>query len=111
MTTTDVSQEPGALRSQLLDEIRTFLQREREVDPERVQEGAHFKDDLGLDSLDVAAIAVELEDKYEVELEDEHVVLVRTVGDALDVVIALMRGEPLPAAPEPAEAATPAAEA
>lgn len=98
MTTTDVSQEPGALRSQLLDEIRAFLQREREVDPARVQETAHFKNDLELDSLDVAAIAVELEDKYGVTLEDEHVVLVETVGDALDVVMALMRGEALPAA-------------
>lgn len=92
MATTEVSEQSRALRAQLLDAIRSFLHEQREIEPERVQEGSEFKNDLGLDSLDLAAVAVELEDRYELTLDDEHIVTIETVADALDVAMQLLEG-------------------
>lgn len=77
----------GADRKRLLEEIREYLKEEREIDPSLVQEGVAFREELSIDSLDLAAMALALEDGYGVRLEDEQIMSVRTVGDALDLIL------------------------
>ena len=47
-----------------------------EVTPE-----ATILDDLGADSLDVVELVMELEEKFDIEIPDEDVERMRTVGD------------------------------
>ncbi|HEX8074702.1 MAG TPA: acyl carrier protein [Thermoleophilaceae bacterium] len=75
-------------RARLLAQIRDYLHEQREVDPQLVQERATFRDDLAIDSLDLAAMALTLEDEYGVRLDDEQIMTIQTVGDALDVILA-----------------------
>jgi acyl carrier protein len=77
-----------AQRERLLEQIRNYLHEQRELDPEIVHEGTDFREDLSIDSLDLAAMALALEDEYEVRLEDEQIMTIRTVGDALDFILA-----------------------
>lgn len=79
--------KPRPDRDRLLEEVRAYLRDQREIDPARVNEDTSFMDDLGIDSLDLAAMALALEDVYGVRLEDEQIMLIRTVGDALDLIL------------------------
>lgn len=81
-------------REALLGQIRRFLEEEREIAPERVTEDAVFKDDLDVDSLDLAEIAMELEDIVDIRFEDEAVSRIVTVGDALDYAIGVQARQP-----------------
>ena len=58
-----------------------------QVDPSKVEAGAGFED-LGLDSLDMVELAVKVEDSYGVDIEEEDLADVKTVGDAAALVIA-----------------------
>jgi acyl carrier protein len=74
-------------RESVLAGIRQQLREQREVDPERVNEDTDFREDLLIDSLDLAAMALALETEYGIRLDDEAVLNVETVGDACDLIL------------------------
>lgn len=53
---------------------------------EELKEDMNFADDLGVDSLDLAQIIMTVEDEYDVELEEEVLESVETVGDAVQML-------------------------
>ncbi len=53
---------------------------------DQLNEDMLFDDDLGIDSLDLAQIIMSVEDEYDVELDEEVLEGVRTVGDAMALV-------------------------
>lgn len=53
---------------------------------EELKGDMNFADDLGIDSLDLAQIIMALEDEYDVELAEEALENVTTVGDALEML-------------------------
>lgn len=61
------------------------------LDRDRVTEAATWSDDLEADSLDLTELVMSLEDRFEVEVPEEMLEDVRTVGDAADVVLAVLR--------------------
>ena len=75
-------------RDRLLDETREYLRAQRSIDPELVREDASLRDDLGLDSLDVAELGMRWASDYGVLLEEEQILNIETVGEAIDFVIA-----------------------
>jgi acyl carrier protein len=58
------------------------------LDPAAVTEDATWKEDLEADSLDLTELVMALEDHFEVEVPEEALEDVKTVGDAADVVLA-----------------------
>ncbi len=58
------------------------------LDPTAVTEDATWKEDLEADSLDLTELVMALEDHFEVEVPEEALEDVKTVGDAADVVLA-----------------------
>ena len=75
-------------RDEIFALIRAHLAEELEVDPERIEEGTRFKEDLEADSLDLYTLVQELEDRYGVRMTDEQAARVLTVGQAVDFVLA-----------------------
>lgn len=53
---------------------------------ENLREEMNFADDLGIDSLDLAQIIMAVEDAYDVELAEEVLENVQTVGDAIKMI-------------------------
>lgn len=49
-------------------------------------ETAILADDFGLDSLDLVIIQTELEDHFGIDISDEEIEALRTVGDLVDLV-------------------------
>ena len=74
-------------REDVLDLIRTHLADELELDPARITEETHFKQDLDADSLDLYTLVQELEDTYGVKMSDEQAARIQTVGQAVDFVL------------------------
>ena len=75
-------------REQVLLLIRAHLADELEIEPERIEEGTRFKEDLEADSLDLYTLVQELEDSYGVRMPDEDAAKILTVGQAVDYVVA-----------------------
>jgi acyl carrier protein len=75
-------------REDVLSLIRDHLVDELEVDPARITEATHFRDDLSADSLDLYSLVQELEDTYGIKMPDEEAARIHTVGQAVDFVLA-----------------------
>ena len=75
-------------RDEVFELIRDHLADELELDPGRVSESTHFRNDLDADSLDLYTLVQELEDTYGVAMSDEQAAQIQTVAQAVDFVIA-----------------------
>jgi acyl carrier protein len=75
-------------RDEVLELIREHLADELQLDPARIQEATHFKEDLSADSLDLYTLVQELEDSYGVKMSDEEAARIHTVRQAVDFVLA-----------------------
>jgi acyl carrier protein len=75
-------------RDEVFTLIRDHLADELELDPARVTEATHFRNDLDADSLDLYSLVQELEDTYGLKMSDEQAAQIQTVGQAMDFVIA-----------------------
>jgi acyl carrier protein len=75
-------------RDEVLELIREHLADELQVDPGRIREATHFRDDLSADSLDLYTLVQELEDTYGIKMSDEEAARIQTVGAAVDFVLA-----------------------
>ena len=67
----------------IYEQIKQVLVDELKLSPEAVRPEADLRRDLGLDSLDVATVAMALEEKLGVEVSDEAMQDVQTVQDAV----------------------------
>ena len=75
-------------REDVFSLIQSHLADELDVDAARIEEGTRFKEDLDADSLDLYTLVQELEDSYGVKMSDEEAARIRTVGQAVDFVLA-----------------------
>ena len=75
-------------RGEVLELVRSHLASELEVEPDYIEEGTRFKEDLDADSLDLVTLVMELEDRYGVRIPDEEAARIATVGQALDYILA-----------------------
>jgi acyl carrier protein len=54
--------------------------------PDEIDNGMRFREDLGFSSLDFMSFLGEIEDAFDIELDEEDAVRVFTVGEALDLL-------------------------
>ena len=60
--------------------------RDRNIDADSITEDTTFVDDLGADSLDIFQIIMGIEEEYDIELDNESVEQIQTVGDAVEAI-------------------------
>jgi acyl carrier protein len=75
-------------KDEIFEEVRSILCREFEFRPEEVLSTSHLIDDLDLDSIDAIDMAVKLEERIGLELEEAELRALRLVQDVVDVVYA-----------------------
>lgn len=73
----------------MLDELREIICQYVDVKPEQVTEDARFIEDLGFNSYDFMSMVGEIEEHFEIEVEEREVVNVKTVKDAVKYIKSL----------------------
>lgn len=62
--------------------------KDRGFDVEDVSEDASLTDDLGLDSLDLVDLTMDIEEKFGISIPDEDLPKLSTVGAVIDYIVA-----------------------
>lgn len=60
-----------------------------EVEPEKITPDSRFMEDLGFTSFDFMSMLGEVEDTFDIEVDETEVVKIRTVGEAVDYIQSL----------------------
>ena len=69
------------------DKVKSIIVEQLGVDEEEVTSDASFVEDLGADSLDTVELVMALEEEFGVEVPEEDLEGVETVGQAFDWVV------------------------
>jgi len=67
-------------------QFKTIVAQYCEVKPEDITNDMRFREDLGFSSLDFMAFLGELEDTFDIELEEENAAQVFTIAEALELL-------------------------
>lgn len=70
----------------IFEKVRDILCEQLDLDESRVTMKSDIANDLGADSLDVVDLIMSLEDEFEVEMPDEDVTNIKTVGDIVNYI-------------------------
>ncbi|APC40951.1 acyl carrier protein [Clostridium estertheticum] len=70
----------------MFEEIRACISSQLNIDEEEIKIESSFMNDLGADSLDIVELIMELEEKYDIEIPDEDVEKIATVGDIVEYI-------------------------
>ena len=70
----------------VLEKVTSIVVDQLDVDEEKVAMEASISDDLGADSLDVVDLVMSLEEEFNIEIPDEEVENIKTVGDIVKYV-------------------------
>lgn len=73
-------------------QFKTIVAQYCGVTPEEMNNDMRFREDLGFSSLDFMSFLGELEDTFDVELEEENALQVYTIGEALELMKQLQEG-------------------
>ena len=72
-----------------LEKIKAIIAEVLNIDADSITADTTFVDDLGADSLDIFQIIMGIEEEYDIELENEAVEQIQTVGDAIEALRAI----------------------
>lgn len=72
-----------------LEKIKAIIAEVLNIDADLITADTTFVDDLGADSLDIFQIIMGIEEEYDIELENEAVEQIQTVGDAIEALRAI----------------------
>ncbi len=71
-------------------EFKNLIAQYCEVAAEDMTDDMRFREDLGFTSLGFMSFLGELEDNYDVELDQDNALQVRTIGEALEMLNSLV---------------------
>ena len=70
----------------VFEKVKGIICDQLDVEEDAVTMEAHIIDDLGADSLDVVDLVMSSEEEFDVEIPDEEVENIRTVGDIVKYI-------------------------
>jgi acyl carrier protein len=79
---------PADVTTAIAETIRSVSATTREI---AITPDSRLLEDLALDSLDLVAVVIQLQDQFEVEIDPDEVTAIRTVGELADSLHRQMR--------------------
>jgi len=70
----------------MIDRIIDIIREQLNLDDVEITEETSFKDDLGVDSLDLLELVMAFEEEYNIELDPEELEGIQTVGDIAEFI-------------------------
>ena len=74
------------MSADVFERVKKVTVEKLSVKEEEVKSESSFTEDLGADSLDVVELVMALEDEFGIEIPDDEVGSIKTVGDAVDYI-------------------------
>lgn len=70
----------------VLEKVKTILAEQFDVEEDKITAETDLQEDLGADSLDVVDLLMSIEDEFEVEVPDEEIENIKTVGSLVSYI-------------------------
>ena len=70
----------------ILEKVKVILAEQFDIDENEIAVETDLQDDLGADSLDVVDLLMSIEDEFEIEIPDEEIENIRTVGELVSYI-------------------------
>lgn len=77
----------------IYEQIKTMISEQFDIDKEELTRETSFRDDLNADSLDLVELIMALEDEFDLEVGDEEVEEIETIGDAVNYIDDILEGQ------------------
>jgi len=74
-------------KEKVLNRVRSALAEALDLPEEEIEEDSRFKEDLEADSLDLVELLLEMERVYGFKVSDEEASEIRTVRDAVELIL------------------------
>ncbi len=70
----------------VFEKVRNMIATQLQVDPASITMESHLVEDLKADSANVMVMILEMETEFGMEVEDEVILQLKTVGDIVDYI-------------------------
>ncbi|MVB12645.1 Acyl carrier protein [Caprobacter fermentans] len=70
----------------VFEKVKAILSEQFDVEEDTITADTNIADDLGADSLDVVDLLMSIEDEFEIEIPDEEVENIKTVGELVKYI-------------------------
>jgi len=75
----------------IAERVHQIIEKELGVNPEQITPTASFIEDLGADSLDTVELVMAFEEEFDIEMDEEEAMAVKTVGGAVEYILKCIR--------------------
>lgn len=76
-------------KNEVFEQVKAMVVEKLDLDADEVKMESSFQDDLGADSLDIMELIDDLENEFDMEIAEEDLEKIRTVGDAVTYILKL----------------------
>lgn len=70
----------------VLEKVKAILAEQFDVEEDSITAETTIQEDLGADSLDVVDLLMSIEDEFEIEVPDEEIENIKTVGNLVEYI-------------------------
>ena len=70
----------------VLEKVKAILAEQFDVEEDKITADTDLQEDLGADSLDVVDLLMSIDDEFEVEVPDEEIENIKTVGSLVSYI-------------------------
>ena len=70
----------------ILSKVKEIISEQFNVEEDSIHLDTSFRDDLNADSLDLVELIMGLEDEFDLQIEDDEVDSIKTIGDAVEFI-------------------------
>lgn len=70
----------------VFEKVKSIIVEQLDVEEDKVTMDAVIQDDLGADSLDIVDLVMSFEEEFDIEIPDDQVENIKTVGDIVKYI-------------------------
>lgn len=70
----------------VFEKVKKLISEQLDVEEDVIKETSSITDDLGADSLDVVDLVMSIEDEFDVQIPEDQVENIKTVGDIVKYI-------------------------
>lgn len=68
----------------MFEQLKELVLKQKKVDPDTITRSTNLRRDLGMNSIELAEIVLELEERFDAEIDDKAVSKLATLGEIAD---------------------------